>query len=77
MADKRVLMFVDIDEAIVSLFTHYCLCFDLLNDNDVNIKQNINCFSEKIKDYLIDRYNLDAEIVDNFIDELNEEVKNA
>lgn len=62
MADKRVLMFIDIDEAIVSLFTHYCLCFDLLNDNDVHTKQNINSFSEKIKDYLIDRYNLDANI---------------
>ena len=73
MADKRVLMFIDIDEAIVSLFTHYCLCFDLLNDNDVHIKQNINSFSEKIKDYLIDRYNQDADIVDDFIDELIEE----
>lgn len=68
MADKRVLMFIDIDEAIVSLFTHYCLCFDLVNDNDVHLKQNINSFSEKIKDYLIDRYNLDANIEEEMND---------
>lgn len=55
-------MFVDLDEAVVSLFTHYCLCFDLLNVDDVSTKQNINSFSEKIKDYLIDRYNLDSNI---------------
>lgn len=61
---EKVIVCVDTEEAIISLFQQYCLDHDLWSSGSCTIdelKRNIPLFSGYIENYLIDHYGLDLE----------------
>ena len=64
MRDK-VLLNVDMEEVIISLFQEYMLDHKLYYTKDITgLKQTISIFSGAVENYLIDHYGIDLEGAD-------------
>ena len=64
MRDK-VLLNVDTEEVIISLFQEYMLDHKLYYTKDIDgLKQAISIFSGAVENYLIDHYGIDLEEAD-------------
>lgn len=62
--NEKIIVCVDTEEAIISLFQQYCLDHNLWTSGPTTIdelKRNIPIFSGAIENYLIDHYGLDLE----------------
>ena len=60
-----VLLNVDMEEVITSIFQQYVIEHKLYEDTGIDaIKRNISIFSGAIENYLIDHYGIDPEEVD-------------
>lgn len=60
-----VLLNVDMEEVITSLFQQYVIDHKLYEDMGIDaIKRNISIFSGAIENYLIDHYGIDPEEAD-------------
>lgn len=64
MNDNRVLLMVDEDVVIVSLYHDYMIRHNMLNDSIEETRMSVKAFSDYIQQYLIERYNLDEEETD-------------
>lgn len=61
--NEKVLIWIDTEEIIVSLFQQYCVKHDLNSDpiDITKISRNISIFSGAIENYLTDYYGIDPE----------------
>lgn len=60
--NEKVLLHVDTEEVIVSLFQQYIIEHKLTEKSGISaLKQNISIFSGAIENYLIDHYGIDLE----------------
>lgn len=59
---EKYLLYVKTESMITTLFSNYVLDHDLSIVTENGTRLAINAFSDAIKNYLIDRYNLDANI---------------
>lgn len=58
----NVLLYVNTEEVIVSLFQQYIIDHKLTDGEDINaLKQHIHIFSGAIENYLIDHYGINPE----------------
>ena len=67
---NNVIIAVSEEELIVSLYNDYLVSHSLTNYTVNDTKLTVKAFSDYIMEYLKDRYNLEDDIEDNFLDEL-------
>lgn len=62
MSANNVIIAVPEEELIVSLYNNYLITHEITNYTINDTKLSVKAFSDYIQLYLIDRYNLDANI---------------
>ncbi len=67
---NNVIIAVPEEELIVSLYNNYLFGHGMSNLTQEDTKRTVKAFSDYIMEYLKDRYDLEDNIEDNFLDEL-------
>lgn len=70
MNTNNVLISVPEEELIVTLYSYYCVKHGFINYTVSATNLSVKAFSDYILEYLKDRYNLEDDVEDNFLDGL-------
>ena len=65
MSDNNVIISVSEEELIVSLYQDYLVRHKFVNEDFIKARITVKAFSDYILQYLVDRYNLDEEDIND------------